>query len=578
MDNRTLSGYFWQIAELLDYMEEDRFRIRSYQKAAQTIEDYPEQIEDIYRTGGLKGLQALNGIGESISRKIEEAIKHGKPLILKELFKKVPEGILEIIMIPGIGPKFAKLVHERLHISSIKQLEKAAKHGKLGRLPGVKQKKIAKIISGIGSYLKRNSKNYIGDVLPYAEAVVRSLKTFKATDRILLCGSLRRRKEEIGDIDILVSSDDPGKVMESFVRLEQINKIIARGDTKTSVLLKNGMNADLRVVDNSSFGAAAHYLTGSKQHNIKVRTIAIRKHLKVSEYGVFRGEKRIAGKTEEEVFEALGLEYIPPELREDTGEIELAGKGKLPLLVEEKDIKGDLHVHSNYSDGSSSIEEMALEANKMGYEYIAITDHSKSTRVAGGLTKKELIEQMVEIDRINKRLKDFRILKGTEVDILADGTLDFDDTLLKRLDVVVASVHSGFKMDQASMTKRIIKAMNNSNVDILAHPTGRIIGKRDPYEIDVDAIIKAAKASNTVLELNSYPNRLDLDDRSCRLSKEKGVLISVNTDSHSALQLRNISYGIGTARRGWIEKKDVLNCLGLKMLLRRLRARRPEEQ
>lgn len=571
MDNRTLSSYFWQIAELLDYLEEDRFRIRSYQKAAQTIEDNSEQLEDIYRTSGLKGLRAINGIGESISHKIEEAVKHGRPLILKELFKKVPKGILEIMMIPGIGPKFAKLVQDKLHISSIKQLEKAARGGRLEGLPGVQSKKIENIISGIHGYFEKNSRNYIADVLPYAESLVASLKKFKGADRILLCGSLRRRKEEIGDIDILASSIVPAKnMMDYFAGLEQVKKIVAKGDTKTSVILKNGMNADLRVVDASCFGSASHYFTGSKQHNIKIRTIAIKKHLKVSEYGVFKGRKKVAGKTEEEVFAALGLQYIPPEIREDTGEIELAAKGELPKLVEAKDIKGDLHVHTKYSDGFSSIEEMAVAAKKMGYEYIAITDHSKSIQVAGGLTEKELLKQMAEIDRINKRIKGIRILKGSEVDILADGSLDFDDVLLGKLDIVVASIHSSFKMDRSGMTKRIIKAMKNKNVDIIGHPTGRILGKRDPYEVDIKELISAAKASSTALELNSIPDRLDLDDRTCRLSKEKGVLISIDTDAHSALQLNNISYGIGTARRGWIEKKDVFNCLELKKLMRKL--------
>ena len=574
MDNRTLSSYFWQIAELLEYLEEDRFRIRSYQKAAQTIEDYPQEIEDIYRSKGLKGLQEIDGIGESISHKIEETVERGKPGLLKDLYKKVPKGMLEIMMIPGIGPKFAKLVQDKLHISSVKQLERAAKSGKLTGLPGVQSKKIENIISGIAGYLQKSSRNYIADVLPYADSIARSMKMSKDTEKILVCGSLRRRKTEIGDIDILVSSDSPVKVMEYFAGLEQIKKITSRGATKTSAVLKNGMNADLRVVDGSCFGAASHYFTGSKQHNIKIRTIAIKKHLKVSEYGVFRGKKKIAGKTEEEVFAALGLDYIPPEIREDTGEIELAAKRNLPVLVERKDIRGDLHVHSNYSDGSYSIEEMASAAKEMGYEYIAITDHSRSTRVAGGLKEKELIKQMKEIDTLNKKFKGFRILKGTEVDIMPDGTLDFDDSVLKALDIVIASVHSSFKMDRALMTKRIIKAMNNKNVDMIAHPTGRLIGKRDPYAVDIEAVINAAKATNTVLEVNSFPDRLDLDDRSCRLAKENGVLISINTDAHSTAQLNNISFGIGTAKRGWLEKRNVLNCLGLKDLLQRLNGRR----
>ena len=574
MENTAIAKFFWDISKLLEMKDENRFRIRSYQKAAQTVESYPEDIEDIYRTKGIKGLEEIPGIGESLSRKIEEIIKRGKPLIMKELYTKTPPGLLEMTDIRGIGPKFALQAYKNLNISSVDQLEKAARSGKLKTLEGVKDKKIGNIIKGIDLYRKKSSSFYLGKVLPFAEAIVNDLERSKLAGRLLICGSLRRMKETIGDIDILAASPSPKKLTDYFVNLKQVKDVIAKGNTKTSVLLKNGMNCDLRVVDGRSFGSAAHYFTGSKQHNIKLRTIAGKRGLKLNEYGVFSGNKKIAGKTEEEVFKAFKLPYIPPEIREDTGELEAAAKNKLPDLVKISDIRGDLHVHSNYTDGSTTIEEMALSAKKLGYEYIAITDHSASTRVAGGLSIKELLNQMKEIDKINKKIKGIRILKGSEVDIRPDGSLDFPDEILKQLDIVIISVHSNFNMDEAAMTKRIIKALENKYSTILAHPTGRLLSSRDPYRVDIEKIIKAAARTGTALELNAHPERLDLNDVHCKLAKQNGVMIAINTDSHAPVHLEYMRYGIGTAGRGWIEKKDVLNCLWLKMLLRGLNGRR----
>lgn len=560
MDNQSIAGFFWDIAELLEFGDENPFRIRSYQRAAQVLENYPESIEDIYSSGGKPGLEEIPGIGESIADKIEEIIKHGKPLILKDLNKKIPHGLLDIMKVQGIGPKLAKLFFTKLKISSIFELEKAARSGKFKGLPGVEEKKVGNILKGIETYKTRSSKFYIGEVLPYAESILNALNEAKASEKLLICGSLRRFKETIGDIDILAISDTPEKVMKVFAGLKQVKRVLAKGDTKSSVVLDNNMNADLRVVESESFGAAAHYFTGSKQHNIKMRRIAQKKGLKLSEYGVFRGKKSIAGRSEEEIFKALGIQFIPPEIREDGGEIELAQKKKLPKLIEASDIKGDLHVHSKYTDGSDTIEEIAMAAKKLGYSFTAITDHSKSTRIAGGLAENELLKQMDEIDHINNKIKGIKILKGSEVDILPDGSLDFPDNILKKLDIVIASVHSRFKMDKASMTKRIIKAMENKYVTIIGHPTGRLLSRRDPYEVDVEKIIEAAKKYGKALELNAYPDRLDISDIHCRLAKEKGVKIAIGTDSHSISQLVNMGFGVGTARRGWLEKKDVLNC------------------
>ncbi|MCX5749550.1 MAG: DNA polymerase/3'-5' exonuclease PolX [Candidatus Saganbacteria bacterium] len=560
MDNQQIAKYFYDIAKLLEIKDENPFRIRSYQKAAQTIEAYPESIEDIYNSGGIEELKKITGIGDSISHKIGETIERGHPKIIDELFKEEPKGLLGIMDIQGIGPKFTKMVYKELGIRNVNDLEKAAKSGKLRGLPGVEKKRIENIIKGIDSYKTRASKHYIGDVLPFAKEIESILKRSRCVKKILICGSLRRMKENIGDIDILATSDDRKAVMDVFTKLPQVRDIVAKGDTKSSVSLKNGMDSDLRVVDEESFGAASNYFTGSKQHNIKMRHAAIKKGLKLNEYGVFKGKRCVAGRSEGEVFKALGMQFIPPEIREDSGEVELAQKRKLPTLIELSDIKGDFHVHSNYSDGSDTIEEIAKAAKKLGYEFITISDHSKSTKIAGGLTEKELLKQMGEIDRLNRKIKGIRILKGSEVDILPDGSLDFDDEILKKLDVVVASVHSRFGMGEDEMTGRIIKAMENKFVTIIGHPTGRLLSRRDPYKLDIDRLAAAAKKYGKALELNCYPDRLDLSDINCRLAKEKDVKIAIGTDSHSAVQLSHMELGIGIARRGWLGKKDVLNC------------------
>lgn len=567
MENSTLANHLFRISTLLELKEENPFKIKSYQKAASNIENLPKNAEEIYKDGGRQALEKIEGIGKGISEKIEEFFLTGTSKYLEDLLKEIPGGVVKMLEIQGIGPKLAMRLYKELKIKSTEELLKAAKKGELKKLDGVEDKKAANIIKAIEDFEKMNQKHFLGEMLRYAGSIEDQIKKGRLAAKTLLCGSLRRMKETIGDIDILAESRHPEDLMELFVSLPAVKEVIAKGKTKSSVILENGVNADLRIVKEESFGSASHYFTGSKQHNIKIRKIAISKGLKVSEYGVFKGSKKIAGRTEEELFKALGMQYIPPELREDSGEIEAAQKMSVPDLIELTDIKGDLHMHSDYTDGAASIEEMAVAARNLGYKYIAITDHSKSTKVAGGLTEKEILKQMDEIDRINKKMSGFKILKGSEVDILKDGSLDFDDELLSRLDIVLASVHSNFSMARDEMTKRIIAAMQNKFVSIIGHPTGRILGRRLPFEIDMEKMISEASNTGTVLELNSFPDRLDLNDVHCRLAKEKGAKIAVNTDSHSTKDLLHMKFGIGTARRGWITRKDAINTLPLKDLL-----------
>ncbi len=561
------------MSDLLELGEENPFRVRAYQKAAQNIESLSENLGSTYKKGGIKALESVPGIGKGIAEHIEELIRTGKLKTHDQLIKKFPRSLIEMESVSGIGPKTAKLLFKKAKIDSIEKLEKAAKTGKLEKLPGIRAKKIKNILSGI-ELKKRNIGRFsIGEALPYAEAIVDSLKKLKEVDKIVPCGSLRRAKETIGDIDILITSKKPMAVMDRFSKLQQVDKILAKGPTKTSVLLKNGMQADLRVVDPESFGAAVYYFTGSKQHNIHIREMGIKKGLKINEYGIFKGKKIIGGKEENDVFNALGLPYIPPEIREDRGEIEAALKGNVPELVELKDIRGDLHAHTVASDGSNTIEEMAKAAKAKGYEYLAITDHSISSRIAGGLSAKEALSHIREIEKASSTAG-IKILKGTELDILPDGTLDYPDEVLAQFDIVFASVHSNFKMARADMTKRIITAMKNKYVSVLAHPTGRLIGTRDGYEVDLDEILEAAKDTGTFIELNAYPARLDLDDIHCRKAKELGILIAISTDSHITSQFDNMRYGVLTARRGWLTKSDILNTLPYEKLIKKLAIKR----
>ncbi|MDD4178735.1 MAG: DNA polymerase/3'-5' exonuclease PolX [Candidatus Margulisbacteria bacterium] len=574
MENNEFAKIFWDIADFLELKQDNIFKIRAYRKAAQVLGSLDQDLEDIYRSGGIKGLEEIPGIGQHIAEKIEEQIKTGHVSAYQKLAKEFPKGFLEIINIPGLGPKTALLLHKKFKADTPAKIEKLAKSGQLEKLPGMGAKKIANILRGINLKKASHGRFLLDDATAHAELIVDELKTLPAVKRILPCGSLRRGQETIGDIDILVISNDPGKVMNKFATLPAVQNILAKGETKSSVILRNGMQADLRVVPERSFGTAAHYFTGSKQHNITIRQLAQKKGWKVSEYGIFKGNKYIGGKSEEEVFAKFGLQYIPPELREMRGEFEAAAKHELPVLVELSDIKGDLHMHTTATDGHNTIEEMALAAKKLGYEYIAITDHTISTRVAGGLNAKETLDNINKIKAAAKKIAGIKLLAGAEVDILPDGQLDLPDEILKLLDIVLVAVHSNFKMPRDKMTARVIKALSNKYACILTHPTGRLINEREPYAIDLEAILQAAKENNIIIEINAHPKRLDLTDVYCLRAKKLGIKLAINTDAHSVDQLGLMKYGVLTARRGWLEKKDVVNTLPLDKLLKLLYAKR----
>ncbi len=571
MKNQEVARIFYEIADYLE-MEEVAFKPYAYQKAAIALESLEEDVGEIYKRGGTKELEKIPGVGKSIAEKIEEYLKTGKIKYYQQFKKKLPLNLEEIIAVEGMGPRKAKILYQKLRIRNLKDLEKAAKAHKIASLFGFGEKTEKNILEGI-AFLKRDKGRFIlGEIMPIVKEVYEKLEKLKEVKKVDVAGSVRRKKETIGDVDFLVISKNPQKVMDFFVSLPGVIKIWGKGSTKASIRMKSGFDMDIRVVLERSYGSALQYFTGSKEHNIITRKIAIDKGLKLSEYGLFRGSKMIAGKNEEEIYKILGMEFIPPELRENQGEIEVALAGKLPKIIDYNDIKGDLHCHSNWDGGANSIEEIAKTAKDLGYEYIGITDHTKFLRIEHGLNEKQLLQQRKEIEKLNQKSKiknqKFMILQGCEANIMSDGSIDIDDKVLAQLDYVIAGVHSGFKMEKEKMTERIIRAMKNPNVDIISHPTGRLILRRDEYQIDFEKILKVAKETGTILEINSYPERLDLKDTNIRKAKEAGVKMVINTDSHQKGQLRYIEYGIAQARRGWAEKKDIINTQPLEKLLK----------
>ncbi len=564
MKNQEVARIFREIAKILELKGENVFRIRAYEHAAQSLDNLEDAIEVVAGKGALK---EIPGIGADLAEKIKEIIKTGKLKYLDELKKKMPDGLVKMMEIPSLGPKTVKKLYEELKIDSVEKLEKAVREGKLKNLEGIREKTEENILRGIGLIKKGASRQPINFALNVAKTFLDSLKVMEEIDKIEVAGSLRRQKDTVKDIDILITSKNPKPIMDKFVTLPLVKEILAHGETKSSIVAKeNNMQVDLRVVEDNSFGAALLYFTGSKEFNIKLRQLAIKKGLKVNEYGVFRGNKKLAGKTEKDIFSLFKMDYIPPELREDRGEIDAAICGKLPKLVGLKDIKGDFHVHSKYSDGLSSIEEIAKKIETYNYEYVAICDHSQSLKVAGGLSKEEVYKKLKEIEKINKESK-VRILSGTEVDITSDGGIDYSESILKEFDVVIAAIHTGFKQTRVQLTKRITSACKNKYVNIIAHPTGRLWGVREPYDIDIDEICKAAKDNQVALEINCYPQRLDLSDANVMHAKKKGVKFALGTDSHQLDQLRSMGLGLSVARRGWLTKTDIINCLNFDKLM-----------
>jgi DNA polymerase (family 10) len=570
MKNQEIAKIFYEIADYLE-MEGVLFKPYAYQKAAITLETLEEDVEEIYKRGGLKALEGIPGVGKSIALKIEEYIKTGKIKYYQDFKKRLPINLEEIIPVEGIGPKRAKILYEKLGIKNLDELEKAVRAHKIANLFGFGEKSEKNILEGI-EFLKRSKGRFLlGEILPRVEETEEKMKSLKEVEKIDVAGSVRRKKETIGDVDFLVISRKPQIVMDFFTSLPGVIKIWSKGTTKASVRMEEGFDMDVRVLPKRSYGSALQYFTGSKEHNIALRKIAIDKRLKLSEYGLFKGPKMIAGETEEGIYKALGMEWMPPEMREDQGEIESALEGKLPKLIDYKDIKGDLHCHSNWEAGANSIEEIAEMAQKLGYQYVGISGHTKFLRIEHGMNERQLVQQRKEIDKINQQLttnnKQLRILQGCEANILNNGSIDIKDEALEKLDYVIAGVHSSFKMEKSKMTERIIRAMENPNVDIISHPTGRLIQRRDEYQIDFDKILRVARETGTILEINSFPERLDLKDTNIRKAKEVGVKMIINTDSHHIDYMRFMELGIAQARRGWAEKEDIINTQSLEKLL-----------
>ncbi len=561
MKNALLSELFGQMADIMEILGEDRFRINSYRKVARIISDMPSDVETALATGRLV---ETPGIGKSSLAKIEEFVKTGTISAHQQLLKKIPPTLLELLTIPGMGPKGVKAIYEKLNVTSIAELKDAIASGAVAELPGFGDKKAAGIAKGIEFLERATGRIRLDQALEAADLVITELEGLSGIQRMQEAGSVRRRAETIGDVDILVAANKGKRVIEAFTKAPFVQEVLAAGATKGSAMIRTEscpVHVDVRVVPRESFGAAAQYFTGSKPHNVRLREIAIKAKLKLNEYGLFKGKKMIAGAVEEEIYHKLGLDYIGPLLREDRGEVEAAKNHSLPELVEPEDIKGDLHVHTDASDGSCDISELARAAKKLGYKYICVTDHSKSSAIASGLSPKELGRQIKQIRKLNEQLKGITVLAGTEVDILADSSLDFDNKLLAELDFVVAAIHSGLASPREKVTTRTLKAMDNPYVHCISHPTGRLIGQREAMDIDIGAVVKHAAETGTALEVNANPWRLDLKDTHCKMAIEAGVKLAIGTDAHSIEQLGLMGFGVATAARGWATRADVLNTL-----------------
>ena len=563
-----------EIAAFLE-AEKVQFKPRAFEKAALTIEEMEEELADLYKKGGIKALEEIPGVGKGIAERIEELFTTGRVKDYERLKRKYPVNVGELTSLEGMGPKSAIKLYKKLGVKNIAGLEKAVQAHKIRTLPGFGEKSEEKILKGIEFFKKSGGRALLGYILPTVRLIESRLKKLKEVEAVTVCGSIRRMQETVGDIDILITSKKPLAVADYFAKMAEVTHVYGKGETKTMVRLNLGLDADLRVVPPSSYGAAVQYFSGDKNHNIALREIAIKKGLKLNEYGLYKGNKLIAGEKEEDVYKALGLKWMPPELRTNSGEIETAKNGELPELIGYGDLRGDLQTQTEWTDGADSIEEMARAASASGLEYIAITDHTKRLAMTHGLDEKRIVKQWAEIDKLNLKFKKqnlkFTILKGSECDILKDGSLDLPDKVLSQLDVCGASVHSHFNLSRKEQTERLKKAMVNKNVDIIFHPTGRLIQRRDAYEVDIDEIIGFAKKTGTILEINASPDRLDLKDEYVRKCVASGVKMSIDSDAHSVSHFGFLEYGIAQARRGWATHDDIINAWPLDKMLKTLK-------
>jgi len=566
MTNKQIGKIFEEISKILEVKDpqKNRFRVLAYQKAAQAIENMPDEIVDIYKRNGTEAIEKIPGVGESISKKIEEIIKTGKLQYLEELKKKLPAGQIEFLEIPGIGPKMAEKLIRELKAKNIKDLTKKIDSGEADKI--FKEKTRANILRGIKLKESLTGRMLINEALPIAEELVLKIKRIDGVKKVDYVGSLRRMKETIGDIDIVATADDSKKVIDEFTKFTSVSQVISKGNFKSTIIHQSGVQVDLEMVPEEEYGSLLQHFTGSKEHNVALRTYAQTQSKSVSEHGIKYQEKINKFNEEKDVYNFLGMAWIPPELREDRGEIRSALQNKLPELIELKDIRGDLHVHSKWSDGNMMIEEIAKLGEELGYEYIVVSDHTVGLGIAHGLNEKALEERQKEIDKVQKNHK-IKILSSVEVNIKADATLDIESWMLEKMDIVTASVHSSFRQEKEVMTKRIIKAIENPHIDVIGHPSGRIIGVREPYEVDWPRIFKACATNNTALEISSFPNRLDLRDYLCKEAKSYGVKFAINTDSHLANHLELMRFGVAVARRGWLAKNDIINTKNLQELI-----------
>lgn len=552
-----IADIFNKMASLLDIQGANPFRIRAYRNAARSLSSLPRNVSDMIEEGS--DLTNIAGIGKDLAAKIREIVETGSLSQLQEIESKIPSGLNRLIKISGLGPKRVKALYRNLNISNLKDLRKEAEKGKIRELKGFGRKMEQTILEDLNRMDGKEKRIKLSEAEQRAKPLLAYLKKTKGVKEVIVAGSFRRRKESIGDLDILVTCQKGSNVMDRFIDYEDVRKVLSKGDTRSSVVLRSDLQVDLRVLPQVSYGAALHYFTGSKSHNIAIRRLAVKKRLKINEYGVFKNEKRIAGKTEKALYDTVGLAFIEPELRENRGEVEAAQQGRLPDLIKLGDLRGDLHTHTKETDGHNSLEEMAKAAKDRGYEYLAVTEHSKKVAMAKGLDAERLKKQIKEIDRLNETLEGIILLKGVEVDILKDGSLDLPDDILKELDLTVCSVHYNRNLSKKQQTERIIRAMDNPYFNILAHPTGRLIDEREPYEVDLEKLMEAARDRGCLLEINAHPDRLDLPGRYCKIAKDMGLKVVISTDAHNLSDLDFMRFGVDQARRGWLEAKDVLN-------------------